>query len=62
MKKTKSNRGGRRKGAGRKPLDNAGPLTITSVALTTENITKARKLGAGTVSIGVRKALDKAEE
>jgi hypothetical protein len=53
--KSKPTRGGARKGAGRKP---SGMQRI-NVLIADSHIDKARRIGEGNVSLGVRKALDK---
>lgn len=59
MKKSKSipsKRGGYRPGSGRKQLT-AEILTPTTVYIDEKTITKARKIGDGSVSAGIRTAV-----
>jgi hypothetical protein len=53
-------RGGRRAGAGRKAEDGAEGTARYNVALDEETVKKARKLGNGNLSLGIRKAVDAA--
>ena len=50
----KSKRGGARKGSGRKPTG----MKRINVLIADSHISKAKKIGEGNVSLGVRKALD----
>jgi len=50
-----------KKKPGRKPLPGSKP-TPQSIYLTAEQITKAKRLGNGIISAGVRIAIDKAKE
>ncbi len=51
--------GGRRKGAGRKPLGEE-KMTLVNVRLSEEHIEKVSRLGAGNISAGVRRAIQNA--
>lgn len=56
MTKPKSTHGGPGRGGGRKPVGSA-PTIRKNVSLPPETIAKARKIGAGNVSEGVRRAV-----
>jgi hypothetical protein len=62
MCKTKSRSIGRerRPGPGRPTVDHAEGLQRINVLLADEHIDKAVKLGAGNLSLGIRRALDHA--
>ena len=51
-------RGGKREGAGRKPLDGDSPMATYPVRLTGRQARKARLHGDGNLSEGVRKMID----
>lgn len=53
----KAARGGPRKGAGRKPLTGTKPQ-MKSVKLSREHWDRAREIGGGNMSEGIRRALD----
>lgn len=57
----KSKRGGRRVGAGRKAADAAKGLKRVNILLTPWQIKKAIKIGAGNLSVGIRRALNDAK-
>ena len=57
---SESKRGGPRKGAGRKTTDGAKDMQRVNVSLDTKTIAKARKLGDGNLSAGIRKAVNDA--
>ena len=54
---TGGSHGGRRKGAGRKPVKGTKP-EIKSVKLSREHWEKAREIGGGNMAGGLRRALD----
>ena len=51
---TDSNRGGKRTGAGRKPIEGIRPIQLT---LDESSIAKGKLIGEGNLSAGVRKAI-----
>lgn len=53
-----NNHGGKRKGAGRKPLGSS-PMKRVVVTLSDAHITKASNVGQGNLSAGLRLAVDK---
>jgi hypothetical protein len=59
MKPQKSTRGGRREGAGRKSLDGAVNMRRVNVMLDEPTIARAIRIGAGNLSLGIRKAVHK---
>jgi hypothetical protein len=56
--KAKSRRGGARPGAGRKPLG----FKRINIMVSDNHIDKAKRIGNQNISLGVRKALDRAED
>ena len=56
-----SKRGGARPGSGPKPLYDA-PMTRRNVMLDDETVDKARRIGAGNLSDGIRIAVRKVRE
>lgn len=58
--KAKDNRGGPRKGAGRKTQDGAKETKRVNVSLDAKTVAKARKLGNGNLSAGIRRAVNAA--
>lgn len=58
--KANEKRGGPRKGAGRKTQDGAKEMQRVNVSLDAGTIAKARKLGDGNLSAGIRKAVNDA--
>lgn len=57
---TNGKRGGYREGAGRKPLPPSERTTGVFVRLPPVLLEKARVLGSGNVSLGIREALERA--
>ena len=55
---TKPTRGGARKGAGRKPIGDVA-MKRHQVFLSEAHVKKARKIGLGSVSKGLRDAVDR---
>lgn len=53
----KSKRGGKRLGAGRKSQDGAVGMKRKNVMLDDYTVTKAKKIGSGSLSVGIRKAV-----
>jgi len=51
-------RGGKRDGAGRKPIDGDSAMATYQARLTGRQARKARRIGEGNVSEGVRRAID----
>ncbi len=56
--KAKSNRGGARKGAGRKSLG----FKRINIMVADSHIDKAKRIGQDNISLGVRRALDSAKD
>lgn len=54
--KTKSKRGGKREGAGRKALDGAENVRPRKALLDDETVRKAKLIGGGEMSAGIRLA------
>lgn len=50
--------GGKRKGAGRKPADGARKLKPRLVSLDEATVKKARKVGEGELSLGLRRCVE----
>lgn len=57
----KSNRGGNRAGAGRKPLGDKN-LRRHNVMLSDAHVERAEEIGEGNLSLGVRRAIEKANK
>lgn len=57
MKKKKKQHGGPREGAGRKTEDEAEDTKRYNVSLDASTVKKAKKLGDGNLSLGIRKAV-----
>lgn len=57
----KPNRGGARPGSGPKPIHDV-PMTRRNVMLDDETVDKARRIGEGNVSEGIRIAVRKTKE
>lgn len=56
MPSTRSEHGGKREGAGRKPLGDA-PMRRVNVMLDAATIAKAEQIGGGNLSAGLREAV-----
>ena len=60
MKQEPKPHGGRREGAGRKPIGDT-PLIRCQILLHADEIEKARALGAGNLCAGIRRAIKEAQ-
>lgn len=55
-------KGGKREGAGRKPIDGDAAMATYQARLTGRQARKARRIGEGNVSEGIRRAIEEYKE